>query len=150
MKDVIFTPEGYKAIIAEKEGLETQRIDALKHLEAARELGDRSENGYYRAARWRLSSIDSQLRRIRAQIRNARIVEKTHDGTIGLGTRVLAEKDGVPVEYLIVGDTESDIDAGKISQRSPIGKALMGKKAGDRIVVHVPAGIMTFSIREVS
>lgn len=132
-----FTEEGYEKLLEERKKLLSERPEAVEHLREARAMGDLSENGYYKVSRQRLSFLDSQIRRVERLIRLATIRE----------TRHVTLTDGVKnFDYDIVGDYEANPAKGKISEKSPIGRALTGKKEGDEITVTTPSGMKNFTI----
>lgn len=145
-KPILFTKEGYETKLAELKSLQEKRIPAVQELQFAREQGDRSENGAYKAARWKLSGIDSQIRRLNSILRFAQVVGKPADNSIGLGSRIDVLWNGEERIFTIVGQEESNINEGKISMMSPIGKSLIGKKQGDIIEIQAPAGKQTIEI----
>ncbi len=144
--NIKFTKEGYESTIKKRDRLLTERKEAVVNLRQAREMGDLSENGYYKAARARLSFIDSSLRHLNKLIRFGKIVQnKIHD-KIDIGSTVTIT-DGInKFVYHIVGNFESDPKSGKISTFSPIGKSLTGRREGDQIVVDTPGGIKKYKI----
>ena len=114
-------------------------------------MGDRSENGAYKAARARLSSIDSNLRRLTAVLRQAKIVAPPPPGVVGISSVVqIKNATGDTIQYTIVGGYESDLSTGRLSHLSPVGKALMGHRQGDRVSIRVPAGIQEFVIESIA
>lgn len=132
-----FTQAGLNKITAERDKLLTERPDAVSHLTKAREMGDLSENGYYKESRARLSFIDGRLRYLERLIRSAKIVKS--------GQVVL--DDGIKtITYAIVGEYESDPNQLSISLKSPLGRAIAGKTAGDKISVETPNGIKEYKI----
>lgn len=131
------TQEGYEKLIEEKNVLQSRRPEAVDHLREARNMGDLSENGYYKASRQQLSFLDSRIRRVERLIRLAKIIEPTRVKLTD-GTR--------EYEYTIVGGFESDPAKKYISPASPLGRALIGKKSGDAVEVHTPSGIKTYTI----
>jgi len=141
-----FTKEGLVKIKKEQITLLAERPVAVEDLRKAREMGDLSENGYYKAARAKLSSIDSRLRRLARLIKYAKVIENSHKGIISLGSRVTVKTNGKERMFEIVGKLEADPLQGKLSNKSPIGKSLLGKKVGDRVEVAVPAGNVTYEI----
>lgn len=145
-KSILFTKEGYETKLAELKSLQERRIPAVQELQFAREQGDRSENGAYKAARWKLSGIDSQIRRLNSILRYAKVVAKPADSSIGLGSSIHVLWNGEERIFTIVGQEESNINEGKISMMSPIGKSLIGKKKGDIIEFLAPAGKQTIEI----
>lgn len=145
-----FTKEGYQKILDEKAKLLAARPEAVEHLTKSRQMGDLSENGYYKASRARLSFLDARLRRIERLVRLGRIVEPTHRGMVEIGSTVTIKDDNNTFTYTVVGGYESDPSKKSISQNSPIGHALMGKKVNDNINVHAPSGIKTYTILNIS
>ncbi len=109
----------------------------LVELQRAREQGDLSENGAYKAARFELGDTDRALRQLQYQIKYGKAVAPPTDGTIGVGSSVkLRRADGKEFRYMIVGTYEADPMNGKISIESPMGKALMGKRVSEEVVVN--------------
>jgi len=147
---IAFSQAGYDKLVAEKGALETERPDAVKHLKLAREMGDLSENGYYKAARQRLSFIDFRLRRLTNILRRAKIVQSANAGFVDVGSTVTLTIEGHQVTYIIVSGYESDPKNRAISYISPLGKALMGKKPGDTVSVHAPAGEKVYTIAQIT
>ena len=141
-----FTQEGYNKLLEEKKKLLCERPDAVDHLRKAREMGDLSENGYYKASRAKLSSLDGRLRHIEKLIRYGKIVQSAHTGFIDIGSVVTISDGGKEMAYTIVGGYESDPSKKTISHLSPIGKALMGKQSGDSVDVKTPTGTRTIQI----
>lgn len=137
---VLFTKEGFEMKQNELKSLQERRVPAVNELQVARDLGDRSENGAYKAARWKLSGIDSQIRRLNGILRAAKIVDKPTDSNIGMGSSISVIWNNETKNFTIVGQEESNLAEGMISVLSPIGKALVGKKAGDTVEIFVPAG----------
>ncbi|HUD20354.1 MAG TPA: transcription elongation factor GreA [Patescibacteria group bacterium] len=145
-----FTKEGYQKLIEEKASLTAQRPDAVEHLRLARNMGDLSENGYYKASRQKLSFIDSRIRRVERLIRLAVIVESTHGGMVDIGSVVTVSDGTNTSQYSIVGGYESDPSKKTISHISPLGKALMSKKQNDVVEVRAPSGIKKYRILIIS
>lgn len=132
-----FTQEGYQKLLDDRKKFLAERPEAVKNLSESRAMGDLSENGYYKASRQQLSFLDSRIRRVERLIRLAKILEpvrvKISDGTN-------------EYEYEIVGGYESDPIKHTISQQSPLGRALMGKKSGDTVEVITPKGIKKYTL----
>ncbi len=136
-KPILFTSTGYNSLNAKLELLFVKRERVLVELQRAREQGDLSENGAYKAARFELGDTDRAIRTLQHQTKYGKVVNITSDGTIGVGSKVkLHRDDGKEFEYLIVGTYEADPMNGKISIESPMGKMLIGKKVGDEVVVN--------------
>lgn len=145
-----FTPAGYEKIVAEKAKLENERPEAVENLRKSREMGDLSENGYYKASRQRLSFIDARLRRIHRLIRLAKIVVTARTGYVDIGNTVTLKIGDQKIAYTIVGGYESDPSQHTISHQSPLGRALIGKKVGDTVVVNAPIRTLTYTVLSLS
>ena len=137
MRQIKFTKTGLEKIQNEHDKLLSERPNAVKELVRARELGDLSENGLYHAAKARLRSMDSQLRRMSNQIKLAEVVPSKN---------ILVEQNGKQIEYQIVGDFEADPSHNKISSNSPIGSSILGKKPGEEVVILTPKGELKLKI----
>lgn len=148
-KRIEFTNEGYIEIQQQLRDWEKKREDAVKELATARAMGDLSENAAYTAARRKLSGIDYQIRRLKMLIKNGVVIEKPTD-KIGLGSIVTIDDGTGPKQYTIVGTVESDLASGRLSQFSPIGKSLMGKKPGETVTVRIPAGEKSIQVIAIS
>lgn len=144
-----FTKAGFEKIVRERDELAAQRPEAVEHLRKSREMGDLSENGYYKASRAKLSFIDARLKSFESIIKRAKIVVSTHTGMIDIGDTVTLKIDAQTVEYTIVGGYESDPTKNLISHISPLGKTLMGKRIGDTVSVTAPAGTKTYTILKI-
>jgi transcription elongation factor GreA len=149
IKKILLTHDGLKEKEEEREALRKQRVDAVKELVTARNMGDLSENGAYKAARFRLSGIDRRLRYIDGVLRRVTIIEKRSDGKVGIGTEVLVNDGKRDLQLMIVDGHESDFMRGKISLYSPIGKALMGRGTGDTVEVFTIKGMVKYFIKEI-
>lgn len=141
-----FTADGYQHVLDEKKKLISERPDAVDHLRKAREMGDLSENGYYKASRAKLSFLDARLRHLEKLIRFGKVVQSANTGFIDIGSTVTIFDGQQKKTYTIVGGYESDPSKQTISYMSPIGKALMGKKGGDTVDVKTPTGTRTIQI----
>jgi len=141
-----FTKEGYQKVLDEKNKLLTQRPEAVEHLRKSREMGDLSENGYYRASRAKLSSIDARLRHLERLVRLGRVMESTQKEWVEIGSSVRLSDGEKELRYTIVGGYESNPSNNTISHKSPIGRALIGKKTGETIQFDTPSGIKRYTI----
>ena len=143
-KDIYLTKDGIEKLQGElKELIEVERKEVIRKLSEAREYGDLSENAEYDAARAQQSMIEGKIEEIETILKNARIIDATKakaSGKVALGCTVEVEVEGEKEKFILVGSAESDPTIGKISIESPIGKALVGSKAGDTIEVPVPDG----------
>lgn len=141
-----FTEEGYTKVQNEFERLTQKRKEAVTSLQRAREMGDLSENGAYKAARFQLSDIDRQLRWFKYQIRFGEVTESNKTDRVGFGNIVtLVNNDGT-ITFMLVDGFESNPKEHKLSLHSPIGRAVEGKEVGEKIVVIAPAGIIEYTI----
>lgn len=139
-----FSQSGYDKLLAEKKKLDSDRVLVVEDLVKAREMGDLSENGYYKAARAKLSSIDSRIRRVNLMIKYGVVVSKNQNSeVVGFGSKVRVKVNNQRLEYEIVGPEEADPNKGKISLQSPIGQALEGKKVGEKVEVKGPTSSKT-------
>ena len=146
--------EGFEKFKAEWESLKyIERPAMQKQVSDAAAEGDRSENAAYTFGRMRLREIDRRLRQLDKLLDGAQIVEAKApvDGSIRFGAKIQLkeEKTGKMKTFSIVGGEEIDPLQGKISMKSPLGSSLLGKKAGEIIVVKTPRGEITYSIIEV-
>jgi transcription elongation factor GreA len=139
------TPEGLEALKAELDRLEGEaRRDMAQRIKVARELGDLSENAEYHIAKEDQAHLETKILRLNERLRNARVVEApvTSDVVVfGATVTVADEESGREDTWTLVGATEADVRAGKLSAESPMAKALMGRRAGDEIAVQTPRGV---------
>ena len=150
MNKIPFTKTGLDKVIAERDKLLTERPEAVSHLTKAREMGDLSENGYYKESRARLSFIDGRLRHFDRIIKFAEVIAPQAGDTINFGSKVKLNDGAKDIEYTVVGSFESDPAKSTISARSPLGQTLMGRKTGDEITVNTPKGETSYKILSVS
>lgn len=151
MKKIQFTQEGYEKLKAEYEELTTKKKhQALDRLQKARAMGDLSENSEYTAAKEDLAFVEGRISELEHLLANAEIIESpTERGAIDIGCNVIVEANGQQHTFMIVGEFEADPVAKKLSHTSPIGKALLGKKVGEKVEVSVPAGKMIYKILDI-
>lgn len=142
------TYDGAARLRAELEELtRTRRPEVIARIRAAKELGDLKENADYTSAREEQSFLEGRVQQIEARLRTAVIVTAPSAGAgIGLGSAVTVEIDGEAIRYTIVGSSDSDVAEGRISSASPVGRALMGRTAGDDVSVVTPAGARHYRI----
>ena len=127
-----YTQEGFKKLQEEYEYLTKVRMEEIKvAIAEARSFGDLSENAEYDEAKNEQTKCYARIKELEELIQHAIIVDESVEGVVGLGTCVKVERDGVEVEYRIVGSNEADPFENKISDRSPVGAALIGKKVGE-------------------
>lgn len=134
-----------------KHKLEVEKPALAARLKVAIEMGDLSENAEYHSAKEDQSFLQGRIDELEEMIRGHTIITKAEGGIVQLGSQVVVVEEGEdePETYYMVGRVEADPRNGKISDESPIGLALMGRKSGDRVVVKAPDGNLTFKIIEV-
>lgn len=145
------TQERLDELKKELEELKTvRRTEVAERLKRAKELGDLSENAEYMEAREEQNRVEMRIVELENLIKTA-IVIKPADGSRGarVGSTLEAERDGQVKAFNIVGPNETDPTAGKISNESPLGRAFLGKKAGDIVKVKTPAGEATYKVLSV-
>lgn len=150
-REIILTEKGKKELEAELVDLKTvKRPEVIEKIKEARSQGDLSENAEYDAARNEQGMIESRILEIEQQLKFAKVIpdDAAFSGEIHLGSKVTmydVEFDE-NIEYTLVGTSEADMKKHFISNESPIGKALLGKKAGDTVTVNAPSGVEKFKI----
>lgn len=146
------TAEGHQALIDELESLKAQRPEIREEIRRAMLDKDFRENAPLDAAKDKQAHLESRIREIEWTLKHAVIVEKQSDGSqVGIGTTVQVENlgTGASMRYTIVGANEANAAAGKISNVSPIGKALLGRGEGDEVEVSVPAGVLRLRVAKI-
>jgi len=152
-KKIYLTKEGLQELKKEYEQLTTtKRPDVLARVTQARSMGDLSENAEYVAAREELSFIDGRIDELEEILKQAVIIDGNGKGTktIKLGSKVILATKGKKEAFMVVGEWEADPKEKKISHESPLGKALIGKKVGEKAEVEAPAGKLAYTIVSVS
>ncbi len=154
-KPVVLTPEGLKKLEDELEYLKvTGRTEIAERIKIARGFGDLSENAEYDAAKDAQASMEERIATLEEMIKNAEVVDVASVDTDAVGicskVKILDVEFDEEETYTIVGSTEADPDSNKISNESPIGIALMGKKVGDTVFADTPGGAVEFKILEIS
>ena len=150
MKNIRFTKNGFDALKKTYENLKNSRPDAVLDLKRARDMGDLSENGYYKAARAKLSEIDRNLRKFLIELKSADVVESKDNHQVGIGHTVKLSDGKKETIFQIVGDLEADPSQKKISLLSPLGQALERKKVGDKAEITTPKGKLSYKIIKIS
>lgn len=145
------TAEGLDELKSELKGLMGQRGQVAARIKAARELGDLSENAEYQTAREEQDRLEARITELDHIVQNAQLIKKPKsDGQVRLGSIVTLKDGGKPLQYQVVGTMEADPASGKISDESPIGKSLLGKKVGDKAELKTPSGTHTYKIFKIS
>lgn len=148
-KDIQLTQEGYDNLQKELDELAVKRPGVLKRMVEAREQGDLSENAGYHAAKDELANIDYRTRELKLILRLAQISNSNGAGIVAFGSSVKIKNGEVEMDYIIVSELEADPSQGKVSDVSPIGKALLGKKVGDTIEIEISDGKMAYEVLEI-
>ena len=153
-KEVLLTDEGLKKLEEELEYLKTQkRKEVAEKIKHARGFGDLSENSEYDEAKDEQAKVERRIVEIEKMLKHARVIDNSDLAldVVSVGTKLkLYDFDfDEEVSYSVVGSTEADPDNGKISDESPIGRALIGKKTGDVIDVETPGGVIQLKILEI-
>lgn len=141
-----FTAAGHANILAERTKLMCERPEAVENLRKSREMGDLSENGYYKASRARLSFLDGRIRRIDRLIRLGVVVTSANSGHVDIGSTIIISDGKTTKSYTLVGGYESDPNKNTVSHFSPIGKAMLGKTVGESFEVQAPRGVSKYTI----
>lgn len=129
---------------------QNKKPETAKRIDEARQMGDLKENAEYQAAREHMSWLESRAKEIDAILSHAEIVDQTvHSDAVIIGSTVVVEVQGKEKTYMIVGAQEANPLEGKISNESPIGHALVGKKKGETVIVDLPAGKQSYIIKDV-
>ena len=154
MERIPITRAGYETLQKELRQLKTiDRPNVIKAIEEARAHGDLSENAEYEAAKERQAFIEARVNELSFKLNNADIIDPADlpkDRAV-FACRVLLENvdTGEGVEYQLVGPEESDINQGRISIASPLGKAIVGRRPGDEIVLQAPGGKRVYELVEI-
>ena len=154
-KELLMTPEGLAALEAELEELRTvKRKEIAEKLKIAKSFGDLSENSEYDEAKNEQAIIEGRIAEIENQLKNVRVLDETELGVeavrVGLTVTVREKGKKKSMTYRIVGSTEADPLNGRISDESPVGKALVGHSKGDEVEVETPGGTIKLVVEEIS
>ena len=145
MKEVILTPEGYEKLKQEIEVLSTEkRREVADRIRVAREFGDISENAEYDDAKNEQAMLEKQISDLEEKLRNARVIDAKSVDTdvvsVGVTVHVKDQKTDKSTKFKIVGSAEADPADSKLSNESPVGRALLGHKRNETVSVSVPKG----------
>lgn len=144
---ILLTKDGLNELKKEYDELvKVKRPAAVARLSVARELGDLSENSEYAAAKQDLSFIDGRIVELEEILHGAQVITSHKKGQVDVGCKVTLHIDGKREIFTVVGEWEADPIERKISHESPLGKALLGKKVGDKVEVEAPAGRLLYKI----
>ena len=151
IQEVILTQEGYEKLEEELNYLKTEkRTEIAERIKIARGFGDLSENSEYDEAKSAQAENETKIQELELKLRNAKVIDESEIDTkvvqIGNLVKLHDEEFDEDVEYTIVGSTEVNLTENKISNESPIGKALLGREKGETVEVNAPAGIIKYKI----
>ncbi len=154
MKEVILTPEGYTKLKEEIESLSTtKRREVAERIKLAREFGDITENSEYDDAKNEQAMLEHRIALLEERLANARVIEADEitSDVVGIGTKVrLKDMDAnETIEYTIVGSAEANPAEHRLSNESPVGKAILGHKKGETVEVAAPRGSLKFKIMDI-
>lgn len=151
-KTFTMTAAGKAELEAELEKLKTEgRVDIAEKLKVARSYGDLSENSEYDEAKSEQAKIEARIQELEYQLENAVIIDSVAGDKVSMGSKVtvLRKTDNLKFVYDIVGFSQSNPSEGKISDESPVGKALLGASVGETVVVEAPIGNLEFEIKSI-
>ncbi len=145
------TKERFEELKDELESLKKEgRFEVAEKLKRAKEYGDLSENSEYAEAKESQARVETRIIELENILRNSQIIKKVSGRkTVEVGTTIKVEKNGKSFEYTVVGSNEANPEANLISNESPLGRAFMGKKAGDTVEVEAPKGKVKYKIAEI-
>ena len=152
MEKVPMLAEGYEKLTAELKALREERPKIVDAIEEARAHGDLSENAEYHSAKERQGQVEAQIADLEDQVSRAQIIDPTTlsgDRIVFGATVTVLDEDDKPQKYQIVGHAEADAKVGRISYSSPLGRALIGKQAGEEVEVTVPAGERFYLVEKI-
>ncbi len=150
-REIILTPEGFQRLKEEIEYLSSvKRDEVAERIRASREFGDISENSEYDDAKNEQAMLEARIYALEERLRGATVIDADDISTetVGVGTKVTLQdlNGGDVVQYAIVGSAEADPAARKLSNESPVGRAILGRKPGDMVEVSVPRGSRRFKV----
>ncbi len=150
-REIILTPEGYRRLKDEVEFLATvKREEVAERIRNSRDFGDISENSEYDDAKNEQALLEARIYALEEKIRSATVIDSgaVNTDTVGVGTKVTIQdmERGDVLQYAIVGSAEADPGDHKLSNESPVGRAILGRKPGDKVTVVVPQGSKKFKV----
>lgn len=150
IKKVIISKDGLEELKKELEELKkVKRKEIAARIKKALEQGDLSENAEYSEAKDEQAFIEGRIIMLQAKIKNAEVIKNGKSETIRPGSKIKVKFDGSEMNFNIVGASEADPSEGKISNESPIGAALIGHRAGDKVEIETPGGKIKYEILEI-
>jgi transcription elongation factor GreA len=154
-KETILTPDGLRKLEEELEHLKsTRRKEIAERIKQAKEFGDLSENAEYEDAKNDQAFVEGRILQIEGMLRSARVIDNNAGNSdiveVGSTVRVKDVSAGDVIAYTIVGSAEADPLQDRISNESPVGHALIGRKKGETVTIRVPAGTLKYTILEIT
>lgn len=147
---LLMTPEGLQKVKDElRDLIENKRPEVAKRIQDAREAGDISENSEYDAAKQEQSYVEGRIAELEEIIKKARVSEVKSNDRVGIGCKVTVHMESSEETFYIVGGPEADPFSKKISDDSPIGSALLGKRVGDKVEIEAPLGKLVYTILKI-
>jgi transcription elongation factor GreA len=143
------TESGKQELEQELEDLKSRRGEIAQKIAEARDFGDLSENAEWDAARDEQAQVETRISEIEDILLNASIIKTKSKSNVAVGSTVVLNNGKKTVEYTIVGSVEADPLEGKISDESPIGQALLGKKMGEEVSIKTPGGEVVYTVEEI-
>ncbi|MDD5927354.1 MAG: transcription elongation factor GreA [Firmicutes bacterium] len=154
-EEILLTREGYDKIVAEHEELvSVRRKEVSERLKEAISYGDLSENAEYDSAKDEQAELEERIVKLENMIRTARIIDEEEVSndyvSVGLTVKIKDVDSGENMEFTIVGSTEADPFAGRISNESLVGQHLLGKKKGEIVEITVPDGVLHYEVEDIT
>lgn len=149
-KEFQLTKAGVAELKAELAELKEKLIEVIEAIKTARDQGDLSENAEYHSAKEEQERVDGRIAEIEHILANTEVIARAPSGKIGIGNSVTLKNGKKDVVFHIVDSVEADPLEAKISDESPIGKALLGKKVGEKVEIILPAGKKTYEVKEIN
>lgn len=149
-KEYRLTQSGLDELKQEHEDLLKRRVEVAEKLRIAREHGDLSENAEYHNAREEQAQTEARISEVEYILKNSEVMENKHsNGSVEIGNTVKLKGEKGTVEYTIVDSVEADPAERKISDASPIGQALLGKKVGEKVKISLPTGEHSYTVKDI-
>jgi transcription elongation factor GreA len=147
---VLLTPGGLQKLKQDLERVQARRLEAFERMKEAAQPGDIEDNPELEQAKEEVARFDDRIYELQEMIGRAQIIEGRNSGVAEPGSTIEVEDDeGETIVYYLVGAVEADPGTGRISVESPVGRALVGRRAGERVSVEVPAGMVELTIKTV-
>ena len=147
---ILFTKDAYAEMQDRLSHLTQLRGEVVERLKIAREMGDLSENGAYRYAKFELGNIGREMKRLQYLLSQGKVAEVTNTNEAGFGSTVTLQTAEKIYEFTLVSEHESNPQIGKLSLKSPLGRMLVGKNVGDTVSVESPRGKIVYTLLKIS